>query len=123
VERTLLATASRDGTAVKIDLPQDPGQAGKSQVQHFTRLLGGYTVRSSPETGDKVLRAEPLAAQVNVGNVSLVRAAWNQALIDEMRSFPNGSHDDQVDALSRAYSAVALAPLKARAINVPFLGR
>ncbi|MDE1988888.1 MAG: phage terminase large subunit [Betaproteobacteria bacterium] len=110
VERTLLATASRDGNGVRIDLPQDPGQAGKSQVQNFTSMLRGYTVRSSPETGDKVLRAEPLAAQVNVGNVFMVRAAWNAALVDEMRVFPNGSHDDQVDALSRAYAALINKP-------------
>ncbi len=123
VERTLLATASRDGRGVRIDLPQDPGQAGKAQVQMFTRMLAGYRIQSSPESGDKVLRAEPFAAQVNVGNVSMVRAGWNQALMDEMRMFPNGSHDDQIDALSRAYAAVALAPVKMRAVNLPFMAR
>lgn len=103
VERALVATASRDGTGVTIGLPQDPGQAGKAQVQYLTRQLSGYTVRSSPESGDKALRAEPFASQVNVGNVSLVRGAWNLAFMDELRVFPNGQHDDQVDAASRAF--------------------
>jgi len=103
VESTLKNTADRDGSPVKISIPQDPGQAGKSQVAAFTRLLAGKTVSSSVESGDKVTRAEPFAAQCNVGNVMMLRAPWNDALIAEMRVFPNGAHDDQVDALSRAF--------------------
>lgn len=105
VVATIKATASRDGAPTEIHLPQDPGQAGKAQVQYLTRELAGYVVKSSPETGSKEVRAEPLAAQVNVGNVLMVRGPWNQALLDEMRVFPNGAHDDQVDALSRAFAA------------------
>lgn len=97
-------TASRDGSGVRISIPQDPGQAGKTQVLALTRMLAGYQVKSSPETGDKVTRAEPLASQVNVGNVMLLRGAWNDDLIEELRLFPNGAFDDQVDALSRAFA-------------------
>ncbi len=108
VERVLLATASVDGRNVTIDLPQDPGQAGKAHVQYLTKRLAGYNVRSSPETGNKVTRAEPLAAQVNVGNAYLVRGSWNRDFIEELRMFPNGSHDDQVDAASRAFAFFVL---------------
>ncbi len=110
VERVMVATASRDGRSVKIDLPQDPGQAGKAHVQYLTKRLIGYDVRSSPETGDKVTRAEPLAAQVNVGNAYLVRGPWNGEFIYELRVFPNGTHDDQVDAASRAFAAFVMRP-------------
>ena len=103
VEAALKNTAMRDGREPRISIPQDPGQAGKTQVLHFTRLLEGHRVKASPETGDKVTRAEPFAAQVNVGNVSMLRAPWNDGLMAEMRVFPNGAHDDQVDALSRAF--------------------
>ena len=107
VEKAILHTAQADGHDVRIGIPQDPGQAGKQQVLHLTRMLSGYRVESSPETGDKATRAAPVAAQVNVGNVSMVRGAWNAPLIDEMASFPNGTKDDQIDALSRAFSMVA----------------
>jgi predicted phage terminase large subunit-like protein len=97
-------TASRDGAGVRISLPQDPGQAGKSQVLYLVRQLAGYSVTTSPESGDKETRAEPLASQVNVGNVLMLRGAWNEELIEEMRLFPNGAFKDQVDAASRAFN-------------------
>lgn len=104
VEAALKNTAKRDGTSTRIGIPQDPGQAGKAQVAYLTKQLAGFPVSSSPVSGDKVTRAEPFAAQVNVGNVSMVRAPWNDALIAEMRLFPNGVHDDQIDAGSLAFS-------------------
>ncbi len=104
VEAGLINAAKRDGSGCRIRIPQDPGQAGKSQVVYFTRQLAGYTVTSKPVTGDKVTRAEPFASQVNIGNVMMLRAEWNDALISEMRVFPNGAHDDQVDALSDAFA-------------------
>lgn len=97
-------TAVRDGHGVRVSIPQDPGQAGKTQALALTRLLAGFSVKTSPETGDKVVRAEPLASQVNVGNVLLLRGAWNDDLIEEMKLFPNGAFDDQIDALSRAFA-------------------
>lgn len=103
-DTALMNTAKRDGRNVKISLPQDPGQAGKTQVLYLTRSLAGFPVTTSPESGDKITRAEPLAAQINVGNVMMLRAPWNDELINEMRMFPNGAHDDQVDALSRSFS-------------------
>ncbi|MDD0824648.1 phage terminase large subunit [Mannheimia sp. AT1] len=97
-------TASLDGKSVRISLPQDPGQAGKTQALYLTRMLQGYSVKTSPESGDKLTRAEPFASQVNVGNVKMLKGAWNEGLINEMRLFPNGNHDDRIDACSRAYA-------------------
>ena len=55
-------------------------------------------VKSSPETGDKVERAMPIASQVNVGNVDIVAGPWTRALIAELAAFPSGATKDQVDA-------------------------
>ncbi len=119
IEATIVATGTRDGRTVPISLPQDPGQAGVAQVAYLTRRLVGFTVGATRETGDKATRAAPFASQCNVGSVSLVRAAWNRVYLDEMGSFPAGTHDDQVDASSRAFEQLTV-PLPMQAAAVPF---
>lgn len=104
VVKALLNTAAIDGKDVVVRIPQDPGQAGKSQAKSLVGKLAGYPVKALPVTGDKAARASPFAAQVNVGNVRMVRGEWNRPLIEEMRSFPNAKHDDRIDALSDAFN-------------------
>lgn len=108
VERTILATATHDGTDVILRLPQDPGAAGKAYAQTLTRLLAGYPVKTVAPTGDKATRATPAAAQAEAGNVRLLRGPWNEAFMDELCTFPAGAHDDQVDAFADAVNELAL---------------
>lgn len=105
----LRQTATLDGTSVKVRLAQDPGQAGLDQAIRLTRLLSGYSVRSERVSGDKATRASGLAAQINAGNVRLIRGAWNGDLIEEFRQFPQGKNDDIVDAAADAFNEIALA--------------
>lgn len=104
VEAALVATASRDSVTVRIRCAQDPGQAGKAQASYLAGKLAGHDVTFRTVSGDKITRALPLAAQVNAGNVVLLRGGWNGALMDEMRGFPNAKHDDQIDAISDGFS-------------------
>lgn len=103
VETLVKSTANMDGRDTRVSIPQDPGQAGKAQITTYSRLLHGFILEFTPEEGSKETRADPLASQVNLGNVLIVRGEWNASLVHEMRQFPNGKYDDQVDALSRAY--------------------
>lgn len=55
--------------------------------------------------GSKTSRARAITPEIESGNVYLPHPAeqpWVLDLIAEMRSFPTGAHDDQVDALTQA---------------------
>jgi predicted phage terminase large subunit-like protein len=123
VEQAIVGMARRDGTGVTIGLPQDPGQAGRAQVLYLTRKLAGYHVVSSTESGPKLTRAMPVSAQVGGGNLFVVRAGWNAALLEELRAFPNGGKDDQVDALSRAFTIMTGEGAPARVVRVHTFAR
>ena len=104
VEMLVRSTAEADGDKVHVLLEQEPGSSGVAVVDHYRRtVLPGYPVHVSKVTGSKVQRAEPFAAAMEAGNVLLVRGPWNDAFLDEARSFPVGAHDDQVDAAADAY--------------------
>ncbi|CAB4144934.1 Archaeophage PsiM2, terminase large subunit [uncultured Caudovirales phage] len=99
--------ADMDGLSVHQRLPQDPGQAGKSQVAHFARMLNGCNWSSGPVIGNKATRATRFAAAVNSGQVDMVRADWNKRLLDRLDRFPDSSvPDDEVDACSDAFNTI-----------------
>jgi len=102
----ITSVADNDGRTVPIRLPEDPGQAGKSQSAFMVAKLAGHKVTMERETGSKVVRATPFITQVNVGNVSMLEARWNKGFISELRDFPNGRKDDQVDSVSGAFNIV-----------------
>lgn len=111
VERHILNVSSQDGFACTTGLPQDPGQAGKSQIAQFVRLMAGYPIEYSPETGDKITRFSPFSAQAEAGNVLVLRGPWNERWFSLLEGFPELPHDDDVDATSRAFSIVAAGTL------------
>lgn len=111
-------TAALDGRHVRIRGAQDPGQAGKDQALAFTRMLAGYTVKTVRVSGPKETRADPLSSQINAGNVKLVRGSWNARFIEELRQFPLGANDDQVDATADAFEELASNPPRPRSIAV-----
>ena len=99
---------ARRQAASAIGIEQEPGSGGKESAETTIRNLAGWRVTADRPTGDKVVRAEPYAAQVQGGNVLLVRGAWNRDFIDEHVSFPVGRAKDQVDAASAAFNLLTL---------------
>ena len=51
----------------------------------------------------------PLSAAAEAGNVKLVIGDWNKDFLDEAEVFPNGRHDDMVDAVSGALTMITSA--------------
>jgi len=104
VERSLVNMASSDGRMVRIAIPEDPAQAGKSQAQHLVRLLAGYEVRTKRASGDKTTRFGAFSAQAEAGNVDILRGDWNESWFTALEAFPESTHDDDVDSTSEAFN-------------------
>jgi predicted phage terminase large subunit-like protein len=92
---------------VRIWIEQEPGSGGKESAEATIRNLAGYSVFADKVTGSKQVRAQPLAAQVQAGNVRLHAGRWVQAFWDECEVWPKGKFDDQVDAAAAAFIKLA----------------
>jgi predicted phage terminase large subunit-like protein len=78
-------------------------------VQDLLRdpLTARRAVRGVAVDKDKLARAQPWIAKAEAGKVFLVRGAWVAEFLAEAEQFPEGRHDDQVDAVSGAVQLVA----------------
>ena len=108
VRALIRQTAEADGSAVPVRIEREGGASGKiAAADIVARDLAGFAAQAVRAKGSKAERAEPFAAQVEAGNVRVVRNRHTPAVLDEMRAFPTGAHDDAVDAMSLAFGEVA----------------
>lgn len=76
---------------------------GSAVIQFLQHQIPGI-IPVNPE-GGKVARAQAVSPLIEAGNVYLPHpdcAPWVGDFIEECAAFPNGAHDDQVDAMTQA---------------------
>ncbi len=115
-------TAMGDGPNCQQLIEEEKGASGKMMVGLFKRMLaeveGTGRVIPVPISGAKPVRAFHFGAACNDKRVSLLAADWNAGFLEECDDFPDGDHDDQVDAAAHGYNHL----VPARPPQVRFLG-
>lgn len=108
VENFIKMVAHEDGPQIPIRMEQEPGQSGVSQIDYYRRkILVGFDFRPDRKRVDKLTRANPVSSAAEAGNVSIMGGRWNRDFLDEVSLFPNGAHDDQVDAFTGGFAYLA----------------
>ncbi len=105
-EEQIEDTTKKDGkrfTNYKVWHEQEGGSGGKESAERTTRNLAGFGVHSERVTGEKTSRWYGWEAQLEAGNVFIVRDDWNRDFVNEHCAAPNGKHDDQIDAAVGAF--------------------
>jgi predicted phage terminase large subunit-like protein len=78
--------------------------AFQSDTFEEVRRLSFHPYVEVPSTLDKVMRARPLAARYESGDVyHRYNAKWRPIYEAQLGAFPGGAHDDMVDAASLGY--------------------
>lgn len=104
VEQAIITRSLSDGdhTIVAVEDVAHQGAALQA-LRRKKRFLTVPLIPCKPlGKKDSRYRAAAWAAHARAGKLRLVRAPWNNDFIHECLFFPNGTHDDQVDAVSGA---------------------
>lgn len=99
--------AKMQGAKYRVRWGMGRADAGKRDNRRLVQMLAGYDAAGDNETGDKIERARPVAAQAMAGNVSIVAGAWNEMFLSHLHGQPDLPHDDIMDALSTAFKGLA----------------
>lgn len=105
VERVIRGTAQSDGIETEVYAWQDPGQAGVVDVDRMRHVLQGFQFSAIRASKDKITYAGVWQSQAEGRRISIVRGPWLESLLSTLESFPEGKHDDDVDACSLAFQA------------------
>lgn len=102
----VLNTARADGNRCQVRWQVEPGASGVRDSANLQTLLAGFDARGVTETRDKVSRAMSSSAGFESATIQLCYGEWNQVFINELVNFPDGDHDDIVDAVTGGYNCL-----------------
>lgn len=78
----------------------EPKASGKSIVQQIKAGTSLNIKEDDPPKYDKITRLYEASPKIEAGRIFLHQATWNESFIDQVTSFPNAQHDDEVDCLT-----------------------
>ena len=101
VMEEMIRTGLEDGEECVQVITKDPGAAGTHFNSYLSRTLieNGLRIKTLVSSGwtKKLGRFLPFSSMCESGNVSVVRAEWNEAWFNELEIFKGGdrkNHDD-----------------------------
>jgi phage terminase large subunit-like protein len=117
VQEFIETQAKADGMLTRVGGFQDPGGAGKAEIDDFLEDLAGFETSvlptARPRTGKdddfvdsgnpKVNYAKPWSRMAEKGKIKLVRGPWNKAFTREAEDFDGKGRCDQIDSISGGY--------------------
>lgn len=112
MKRTAIHDIAEWGDKYTVGWEKQPAVAGKTLDLQLAKIFNGFSYQSIAPKGDKVLRASPSASSAKLGKYFILEGDWNSRFMEELHEFPDGAHDDIVDANSGAHDLLArVAPL------------
>lgn len=84
----------------------EPKASGLSIVQELRQKTGLNVIEDEAPKDSKVTRVYSITPFLEAGRCYLNKGGWNESFLHEVRLFPNGKHDDQIDVLCMAVKKV-----------------
>lgn len=96
------AVSEKDGMNVSVSV--ENSMDSKDAVNNLQTILLGMRRVIPQNIGiDKVARAGYVEPIFEAGHVHILRGSWNLEWLKEVKEFPSGKHDDQVDNFTAGY--------------------
>jgi predicted phage terminase large subunit-like protein len=96
------------GSMIRGYIEREPGSASKREEISIKQQLPQLNIEFIPSTKNKVVRARPLSAEVQKGNVYIFKGSWNEEFLRELEAFPSPNvHDDCVDSTTLAFNQLS----------------
>mgnify|MGYP002142338292 CR=1 FL=1 len=108
IQNIIINTAKKDGQSITVAIEQEGASAGKEISYIYEQKLRGegFKVIIDIKRASKLERAQMISGPMREGRIGFRANLDLREPINQLVNFPNGEHDDFVDALSGAYFIV-----------------